>query len=289
MNEKIETIKRLKHQIALGEKVTAAASHLYRLGEHEAASEAMLEEFRKYKDLDDPRHAGKSGRFRTTMIGLIGQYRDYRAIPDLLEVLDLYTIDAAYALAKIGGDELEEKLLSIATIDNLKGIGAVITLGYLRHPDVLPQLINLVVNFESIWEVTVKPRLGLKSVYPFQLDDLLLVLGGYDDEEAIQILREKISRNCIMKILVFYALCQLEPEKYKEDGNYKFSGTVGLCNEITLRNGWNKILTKEDVLKLGSEIDISLHTLGPEKNRDRSVQSNIIVDKVEKQIKLGNN
>jgi len=246
------SIEELKAKAIAGDFYNSAAFELYELGEQEFALNILLNQFRKYKELENPRHSGAGNIYRITLIQ-IASLRDSRAIDDFIEVLGLYTSEAAEGLAMIGGDKLEKRLVKLASLKSMEGIGAIMALAYLEHSETQKNVIEFIQNYQDIYENIVKPSIKTsRDRIPFNLEDILLLIGRYDNDNANGMFNKYVNKPCIAEILLSSVLCKTEPSQNRCNSvpEHKFVSIRRLGADIAASKGWGAFIDDRHVRRI---------------------------------------
>lgn len=215
--------------------VRVAALRLYALGEKDLALNTILEQMNQYKDPATP----MTPRVETCPNAALdlGRLGDLRAIPDLIEAMDVYTFNAAFSLSLLDGEDLKRKLKSIANLNNPRGIGAILALGLMCDVSVLPHIADIVRNMNSYED---KYFAG-QRIPPWISYEILFILGNYNNAEAEQIFLEELTRYDISHLIKDYAF-----EKSMQA--YKNIRQIGW--RIVNKFGWNKYLNNPETIKM---------------------------------------
>lgn len=247
--------ERLKNEIKEADAPAIArnlARELYKLGEEKYALDVIIEQLNRYKDPDyHPRSKAEICPNAISDLGLLG---DMRAIPPLLDVLSEFPSRAAQALYRIGGEDLELQLHNFSKIDDARGLGAVLALGYMRIPEALQKIIDIVKNYD-LYMNRLFSMPGTSD--PYLLWDFLNVLGNYEDIQANETYLMHVDNSYLTHCVSVHAtlLGVSERIEYTDINNrqrYCFS-----C-AIFIEQGWEKYILDEYI-----QMEKTYHTCKP--------------------------
>jgi len=212
--------------------IRAAAMRLYELGEKDYAFNVLIAQMLQYKNPD----VSKNTKYETcaTTIIALGQLGEKRAIKYLIEAIDEFTNYPAFALALIDGRDLEKRLIKLSKTEGIRGFGATLALGFMKNKDILPQILNIL---EHVDEYQQKYR-G-KIMWSLK-NDIMYMLGTYNDETARQIFIEKLEKHHIEHFIRDYVIVE------KRKSYYKYTDLSTFGWEITRGFGWDKYLDTEE-------------------------------------------
>jgi hypothetical protein len=228
----IENLKELVDKGIPAEK-RMAAIELYQRGEKDFAIKFLIKQMNLYKDPKTHENIKRETCMASAVI--LGRLKDKLAVEPLFEALgEISRCAAAYALAKINGPEIEERLLNIVGLETLKGIHAAIALGLMRNEKVVPNLIYLIEHKKEYEE-------KYKNNIAMELFDLhaFMILGTYKENRlAEKAFRKHLTKAGIKSILMGF----ISHEKYPQ--SYIFSNEMAW--EIAKKYGWDKYFDTEE-------------------------------------------
>lgn len=218
--------------------VRVVALRFYALGEKDLALKTILDQMNRYKD-PATSMITKVETCRNAALDL-GQLGDPRAIPDLIEAMDVYTFPAAFSLSLLDGEDLKKTLHSIITPASLRGIGAIFALGLMGDVSVFPYIADIVKNMK-FYEDKFFPG---RRILPWISYDILYILGNYENAEAERLFLEEITIFDISLLIHNYAF-EEGTQAYKERTQIS---TIGW--RIVKKFGWDKYMDKPDTIKM---------------------------------------
>lgn len=218
--------------------VRVVSLRLYALGEKDLALKTILDQMNSYKDPA----TSKTARMETCRNAAIdlAQLGDRRAIPDLIEAMDVYTSDAALSLALLAGKDLRGKFNDLSKSDNLKGIGAVFALGFMGDMSVMPFIMDMIINRKSYED----KFYSNKQILPWSFYEILYILGNYENAEAERLFLEEITKDDLSLLVHNYAF-EEGTQAYKERTQIS---TIGW--RIVKKFAWDKYMDKPDTIKM---------------------------------------
>jgi hypothetical protein len=238
MDYKKLSINKLKEIIQKGvpAEQRMAAIELYERGEKDYAVNFLIEQMNLYKDPET--HENIKRETCTTTAVVLGRLQDERAIEPLFEALgELGNLAAAYALAKINGQEIEERLLNLVTLENRKGIHALIALALMKNEKIVPIFIELLEHIKD-YEKKYTRNISMEWVDKYTL---IKIIGSYvNNKLAEDTFKKLLSKSDIESIL--HGFVQEERCRY----SYVRSFLNELGWQITKKYGWDKYLDTDE-------------------------------------------
>ncbi len=218
--------------------IRLVARRLYQLGEQDFALKLILDQMNRYKD--PATH--KNIKMETCPAAAIelGHLGDKRAIPDLIEAMNIYTFDAAFALSLLDGKELKKSLRVLSKTEGLKGIGAIFALGLMGDTSVLPNIVDLIKN-EQIY---IDRYFLDKPKWPWITYQILYILGNYDKRDAEKFFLKTVTRHNILWFLMNYAF-EEDTQAYKLRTDF---WTLGW--RIVKKFGWDRYLKSSRTISM---------------------------------------
>jgi hypothetical protein len=226
----IGKLKRIVKNNTIPFNTRLAAARLYEVGEHDFAISALIKQMNLYLNPDTPNQI-KNETCCYAAIEL-GRTKDERAIAPLFKALgELPFFSASHALAQINGPEVVDNLERLASLENPKGIHAIIALGLIKHEKAVPFLMEIV---EHEQEFNNKYRGDF-------CNDLLTyyackIIGLYDNEAAKNLFLSTLTKDGVAFFLFDYVHFARFPRAYNVND-------VGW--RVAKKYGWDKYINSE--------------------------------------------
>lgn len=229
MGEKYEYSRKLLERSKIPADQRRLALELYNLGEQDYALDFLIKQMNQYKDPSIHDNVKRETCMATALT--LGRLRDRRAIEPLFDGLgEICRFAAAYALAKINGPEVEDRLLKLSAQESKKGIHAVIALGFLKNKKVISRLLDIM---EHIDEYKIKYE---NDCAMDLIDNVTLgVIGLYEDNDVTDTaFRKSLTRSRIFMLLSGFVHEELYPRS--------FIITHEIGWKIVRKYGWDKYI-----------------------------------------------
>ncbi|WP_243374131.1 hypothetical protein [Geotalea sp. SG265] len=227
-------LKRIVKSEGIPYRRRLAAIRLYEIGEQEIAINFLIQQMNLYKLPEtSPTTIYESCVNTAIALGRLGDKRTEKPLLDALGKLPYF--GASYALSQMNGVDITLELEKQASLENEKGIHAVIALGYLKSERVLPWLIEIVENKKQYDEqLKNQPYTYALTHFAFK------ILGLYDSKRAEDIFKSILDRDWIDILLGEY----VSYEKYPN--SYAIGNEVGW--QVSKKYGWDKYLDTDGAL-----------------------------------------
>lgn len=227
----IGKLKRIVRNNTIPLNTRMAAVRLYELGEHDFAIRALIEQMNLYLNPDTP-DSIKNETCGYAAIEL-GRTKDERAIIPLFKALgELPFFSASHALAQINGHEVASKLEGLASLENRKGIHAVIALGLMKHEKAIPFLMEIV-EHEQEFDNKYRGDFSTEMLTHYARR----ILGLYDNEAAKNLFLSTLTRDGVAFFLFDYVHFVRFPRAYNVDD-------VGW--RVAKKYGWDKYINSDE-------------------------------------------
>ncbi len=217
------------------------AKSLYRAGEEKLGLEILINQMNLYKKPDTP--PVTKTQTCSAAVRDLGYLEDERAIPHLIEAMDIYTIDAACGLSYIRGENLKKQLRELAKDDNQTGFGANLALGMMGELETLTFIMDVVRNIEIYEKKYKTQRHQYKTPWTFK--DILCILNNYDTLESNRLFLESITTWDIESFIRGYA-----SNEYNDNDPVPPVKSVFSNWHITKKYGWDKYVTPDKYIVL---------------------------------------
>lgn len=230
----IEELKRIIVQGVPAEQ-RMAAIELYERGERDYAINLLIEQMNLYKD--PKAHDNVKRETCMAAAAALGRLKDERAIKPLFDGLgEISRGAAAYALAKINGKRVEEELIKLVSLENKKGIHAVIALGFMKSHEVVDIIIYLIEHSKE-FEEKYKNVISMEMIFG-TIGYGLRILGSYiNNRVAEDNFKKFLKKTYIGFFLSGYVSFEKCPQSHFIDETEW---------EIVKKYGWDKYLDTEE-------------------------------------------
>jgi len=227
----ISKLKRITKNDIIPHNKRMAAIRLYELGEKDFAINFLIEQMTQYEKPGTSDQTINETCVNTAIA--LGRINDRRAIIPLLNALgELPFFGASYALGIMNQSEIIAELVKLASIDNRKGIHAIVALGFMKHETALPFLIEIIENqqeFDKKFEKESSARLLTHIAFK--------ILGQYDNHSAQNLFLSNLTKDVIAFLLSDYVHFERFPHAYSV-GN-----KVGW--HVAKKYGWDKYVKSD--------------------------------------------
>lgn len=232
MTEKYAYYKKMLEKKGIPADQRKLALELYRLGEEEYALDFLIRQMNQYKDPAVHKNIKRETCMATALT--LGRLRDRRAIDPLFEGLgEICRFAAAYALAKINGPDVEERLIKLVSLDNKKGLHAIIALGFLNNEKAVPYLIKIMEHLDEY-----EKRYENDCAFDLVENIILGVLGLYpNNESADAAFRKFISK--------FHIILFLSDYVHEDVWSGSFIITHEIGWKVVKKYGWDRFIDSE--------------------------------------------